>query len=156
MQIKKNFDVKIKIVFPYLTKNMSDKDSERISRSTLFKYKPQESIASPQMVSQSEISEEKDDKDLALELIKRLKNIYDGLADLKKIARRGLKDIVYRYDVKNPENEQIYLAEEGLFGIPTGEITLNKYESALQFKSLIEKEVTRRALAKGVENEVAA
>ena len=142
MQVTKNFDVKISVVHPYLTRNISEKDSERISRNTLFKYEPQKAIETPQLASQSVA-------DVAAKLIQRFKDIYDGFDTLREKAANRLSDIVYEYDVTVLENEAIAVAEESIFGAATGTITFKKYKQAIELSELIEEEIRRRATLQG-------
>jgi len=149
MQVTKNFDVKISVVHPYLTRNISEKDSERISRNTLFKYEPQKAIETPQLASQSVADEEESSADVAAKLIQRFKDIYDGFDTLREKAANRLSDIVYEYDVTVLENEAIAVAEESIFGAATGTITFKKYKQAIELSELIEEEIRRRATLQG-------
>lgn len=150
MQIKKNFDVKISVVFPYLTKNISEKDSERISRNTLFKYEAQRAIPTPQLAAEPVTTQEEEEDSPATKLAKRFKKIYDDFDALKRQAEKNLEGVVYLYDVTSLNYEDIATADESIFGWASGEITFTKYKQAMEMKEMIEEEMQRREIQKGV------
>lgn len=156
MQIEKSFDVKINVVYPYLTKNISKKDSERISRSTLFKYETQKNITSSKMAAETIVSEEGSEKKVTERLVKRFKTIYDNFDQMGQIAERKLSEIVYEYDPANLEHEAITDAEEGIFGVADGQVTFENYRQAIELKKIIQEEIARRAMLEGGKNSVAA
>lgn len=152
MQITKSFDVKISVIFPYLTKNISEKDSERISRNTLFKYEPQKTISTPQFAAESSTPVQDEEDSPATKLVKRFKKIYDDFDAVKRQAEKNLEGIVYLYDVTSLNDEDISTADESVFGVASGEITFEKYKKAIELKEMIEEEMQRREIEKGVIN----
>ena len=147
MQIVKNFDAKIRVVYPYITKGISDSDSERINRNTLMKYEPQKTIVSPTSISATEkpVAQEERVKDL----MKSLHTTHKKMGQLKKIGKKGIENVVYEYDVDDLDNEMLGDAEESLFGAATGKITFAKYQRALAYSRLIDAEIRRRTVANG-------
>lgn len=152
MQITKSFDVKINIVYPYLTKNISAKDSERISRNTLFKYTPQQAIEVTQAVSQPLKVEEESQIDIVTKVAKRFKDLFDGFSALKEQAEKSLEGIVYNYDSSRIENEALSNAEEGIFGTVSEKITFKKFKQAIELREKIDEEIQRRAIVQGARN----
>lgn len=146
MQITKSFDVKISIVYPYLTKNISAKDSERISRSTLFKYETQKNISSPQLSSEATVTAEVTNKTETETLVKRMKKVYDNFDQMRILAEKELNKVLYSYDTNAIEDEAITDAAEELFGFADGSVTFTNYKSALELEKIIQEEISRRAM----------
>jgi hypothetical protein len=141
--VTKSFDVKINIIRPYITKNLSDNDFTKINQTTALKYeslktKTPEGIASTEEYSDEELV------DYLSDSVKELDDIYDNFDDLTKQAEKELNAIVYTYDVSLPENELIANAERVLFGSASGVITFAKYKKVLAFEQILNREISEQ------------
>lgn len=141
--INKSFDVKVNIVRPYITKNISDVDSLKISQTTSLKYETLKTLAPEGTAATSETTEEESSGDL-LDLSKRLDNLCDSFEDMMARAEKVLKQIVFTYDVTLPENETIANAERDIFGSASGIITFEKYKKILDFEEILNRELLER------------
>ena len=143
--ISKSFDVKISIVRPYVTKNLSQDDLFKINETTALKYESLKSTAPQGLAETSELSDEEVSNYLA-DSVKELDDIYDNFDDLTKQAEKELNSIVYTYDVTLPENELIANAERALFGSASGVITFAKYKKVLAFEQIINREISEQMI----------
>lgn len=148
--VTKEFDVKIRVILPRLTKGISAQDKERIEARTLFKYEPQSPVQQPVAAQSS-----KDDgQEISLTELREqaLQEMRDLSKDFKKMrdaAGKRLASIEFRYDPEAIENESYRDAEEGLFGIATGVIGYDKYLKAQEYSQKIDEEIRRRLVANG-------
>jgi len=141
-------DVKISVVFPFLTKSLKEEQRERVLATGTFPYVPKPQIESVQATSVAQITDEAIDTDRR---ISRLKVDFDEmLSRLRKIkdaARRRAKNIVFEYDPTLTENEAYTDAEETLFGVASGSITYAMYESLLEFEKKLDKWIGHKAIS---------
>jgi hypothetical protein len=139
------YDVKISVVRPYVTKNLSTDDLSRISQTTILKYEKQQTIAA----SYTEQVQSLNDNDIVTQLetsLKELDAIHDEFDDLAKQAEEALKGILFSYDVTLPENESIANAERALFGSATGVITFAKYKQLNELEEIVNRELQERMI----------
>ena len=149
-QIQKEIDVKIRVIFPRLTKGISDADKGRIEAKTLFKYEPQSPVPfaaekKPESAPVSEVST----SELRERLLTDLEKISKDFGDLADKAGKRLASISFRYDASSVNNEKYATAEEGLFGIASGEITHEKYRKIQEYSKKIDEEIRRRLIENG-------
>lgn len=143
--IKKFFDIKINIVRPYITRNISDSDSLKINQTTSLKYETLKTLAPEGVAVTSELSDEEVSGDL-LDLSKRLDKLCESFEDMMARAEKTLKQIVFTYDVTLPENETIANAERNIFGSASGVITFEKYKKVLDFEEILNRELLERMI----------
>lgn len=150
--ISQNYDVRIKVIFPLLTKSISNKDVSRINATGSFSYQPQKQVdVIPQAVLDVNIIPEQN-KDAETEKIKEDFGII--LRDLKAIEeafRKRSKHIILKYDAETTENEALANAEAALFGNASGEITYDMYAKTLAYEQKINKYISHQSIEnKGV------
>lgn len=142
--VKQSFDVKINIIRPYITKNLSADDITRISETTNLKYESLKTIT-PQAffdedagLSDTEVISEIDKR------VKELNELIQEFDDLEEKATRAMNKIVFTYDVSDPANEFIANAERAIFGSASGVITFSKYKKLMEFEEIINRELQER------------
>lgn len=151
-----SYDVKIVVVRPFITKNLSDTDLSRINQTTTLKYETL-ITTNPQALSSGVISINDEEILSALDQsIAELDEIYQEFDDLGKKAEEALKSIVYTYDVTLPENELTAQAERDIFGSATGIITFEKYKKLIELEDIINREIQERMINNGGKLDVAS
>jgi hypothetical protein len=143
--VNKSFDVKINIVRPYITKNISEADFAKISQTASLKYETLKTTAPENTLSTSELSDEEGAGNLSV-LSKRLDKLCENFEDLMERAERSLKEIVFTYDPSSPENELIANSERDIFGSASGVITFGKYKKILDFEEILNRELLERMI----------
>ena len=144
-----SFDVKISIVRPYITKNITDTDLGRITQTTNLKYETLQTL-SPQ--SSGTVSNTISNEEVLSSLAKSLEEldeIYDDFAQLEKKAGEALEKIVFSYDVLSTENELLANAERAIFGSASGVITYSKYQKLLELEQIFNREIQERMVTNG-------
>jgi hypothetical protein len=146
----KNFDFKIDIVFPFLTKDLKDKDSDKINATGNFTFvsRPQVDTAVGPITSLNfeKISDKND-------TVKRLKNGFASiLGDIERIEKAmeaKARHITLKYDPELSENEALAEAEESIFGLASGNITYGMYKEVLDFENKIDKYISHQSIENG-------
>ncbi len=146
--ITQSFDVKISIIRPFITKDLSRDDFDKITQTTTLKYETPKTKTPQGALSGPPLSDEEVGSYLA-DSIKELDQIYDEFDDLAAKAEKDLNKIVYTYDVALAENEMIANAERALFGSASGVITLSKYKKVLAFEQIINREIQEQMISNG-------
>jgi hypothetical protein len=141
-------DVRISVVFPFLTKSLKEEQRERVLATGIFPYVPKPQVESVQAASVRQVVDESIDTDRR---ISRLKVDFDDMLNrlrkIKDAARRRAKNIVFEYDPVLTENEAYTDAEETLFGVASGTITYSMYESLLEFEKKLDKWIGHKAIS---------
>jgi Asp-tRNA(Asn)/Glu-tRNA(Gln) amidotransferase C subunit len=146
--IAQSFDVKINIIRPYITKNLSQNDLQKINQTTALKYQAQKTT-SPQGALEDITTSNEEVSNYLVDSVKELDEIYDSFDDLSIQAEKDLNKIVYTYDINLAENELIANAERILFGSASGVITFAKYKKVLAFEQIINREIQERMVNNG-------
>lgn len=148
--VTKEFDVKIRVVLPRLTKGISTQDKERIEAKTLFKYEPQSPVQQP-MAAQSSSQDESEISltELREQALEEMRDLSKDFKKMRDAAGKRLASVEFKYDVDAVENESYRDAEEGLFGIATGVIGYDKYLKVQEYSKKIDEEIRRRLIANG-------
>lgn len=146
--ITQSFDIKISIVRPFITKDLSRDDFNKITQTTILKYETPKTT-SPQGVLEGPPPSDEEAGNALADSIKELDKVYDEFDDLSARAEKDLNKIVYTYDVSLPENEMIANAERALFGSASGVITLSKYKKVLAFEQIINREMAEQMTNNG-------
>lgn len=146
--VSKSFDVKISIIRPYITKNLSEDDFSKINQTTALKYESLKTTAPQGSLGDPDISNE-EVTDYLGDAVKELDAIYDGFEDLRAQAERELNTVVYTYDFGLPENEMTANAERSLFGSASGVISFAKYKQVLAFEQILNREISERMVNNG-------
>lgn len=141
--VSKIYDVKINIIRPYVTKNISVTDTVKINETTALKYETLKTVTPEGSLQEPGYTDEEVVNYLS-NSIKELDEIYDAFDDLSKRAEKELSDVVYTYDISLPENEMIANAERSLFGSASGIITFAKYKKVLAFDQILNREISER------------
>lgn len=146
--ITKSFDVKIKIIRPFITKNLSEDDLSKIKQNTALKYESLKTTSPEGSLQNEELSSE-EVVDYLAQSAKELDELYQGFDDLARKAEEDLKSIVYTYDITDPANELIADAEIALFGSATGIITLAKYKKVMAYEEIVNREIQEKMVENG-------
>jgi hypothetical protein len=145
----KNFDVKINVIFPHITKSMPVKDSKRIQETTFFKYEPQKSIAQTEGSLSFEKIEEQTNEQKMDELNQELEGLKNDFKRLEDQSNKAFKNYAFSYDVNDVKNEALRTAEEAIFGTATGIITQDKYKKVLNLMSAIDELIMEKTIDNG-------
>jgi len=142
-----NADMKIKVVYPQLTKQMSGSDKNYLGQTGTFKYEPRPQVETAQAnnteVNFSPSTSEKD------RFNKLGENLDDLIAQAEKVEaayRKRAEGVVVEYDVTDANNESIVDAENTLFGGASGKITYAMYERILDFEDKINKWISHQSI----------
>lgn len=142
-----DFDVKIRIIFPSLTKSLPQKDSERINATGTFNFEPQPQVDTTQGIAATEdFVQETNNK----ERVATLKNNFDEMiAELDRIGaafEKRAKHITLEYDPELAENEALANAEMDIFGSVSGKITYEMFKQTVDFENKINKFISHQAI----------
>ena len=152
MTESKTFDFKISVIFPFVTKDLKDKDSTRINATGAFNFRsrPQVDTAVGPIIS----SDHKRIPTNAEEVTTLKKNFDTMLADISRIEvamERKAKHITLTYDPELSENEALTDTEESIFGVASGRVTFPMYKQVLEFENRIDKYISHQSIEnKGV------
>jgi len=146
-QITQNFDVKIRVVHPFLTKSLSDSDTTRIAATGTFTFTPQPQVDTAQASLASEGFEQDDALQDKVEKVKGdLLKAIDDISRIEEAIRKKAGHITYNYDPELAENESIANAEEDIFGVASGRITYDMYVATLKFEEKINKFIAHMSM----------
>lgn len=148
-QFTKSYDVKINVIFPHITKTMPDKDSQRIQQTTFFKYEPQKVLPQSTVAFQEIIPVEQSNEDKAEEIFQQLEDLQGEFKRAENFAGQGLQGLVYTYDINDPVNESLVIAETAIFGVATGIITYDKYKKLLNLISVVDEMILDATIQNG-------
>jgi hypothetical protein len=146
--ISASFDVKISIVRPFITKDLSFDDITKIKESTTLKY---ETIQTKTPEGSLEVEEDTEDEiqnNFDKELNK-LEELYQGFDAASKRAEEAMKKIAFTYDTSDPALESLADAEATVFGSATGIITFEKYKKLLAYEDVINRELQESMVESG-------
>lgn len=154
--IIQSFDVKISIIRPYITKNLSDQDSSRIVQTTNLKYESLKTLTPQGVKSEEAVPSDSEVFDYLKQSIAELDQINNDFGDLEKMADEALAKIVFTYNVEDPENETIAEAERTIFGYASGSVTYSKYQTLLDYEQILNREIQERMVNNGGTLDVSA
>ena len=145
--ISDSFDVKIRVVFPRITKSLPDKDSEQISAIGAFTFSPPPTVdTTTSAAATSSLSQQVAEDDD----VEKLKNDFnDLLADIERIEKVFAKrtgHIKLEYDPERVENDALATAEENIFGGASGVITYDMYKKVIDFQQKINKFISHQSI----------
>lgn len=147
--ITQSFDVKITIIRPYITKDLSSEDISRIRQTTNLKYESLKTLT-PQGTKQiEELPTDEEVLSYLEQSVNELDQIHKDFDDLTTRAEESLNKIVYTYDVSNPDNEITANAERTIFGSASGVITFAKYKKLIEFEEILNREIQERMINNG-------
>lgn len=147
--ITQSFDVKITIIRPYITKDLSNEDISRIRQTTNLKYESLKTLT-PQGTKQiEELPTDEEVLSYLEQSVNELDQIHKDFDDLTTRAEESLNKIVYTYDVSNPDNEITANAERTIFGSASGVITFAKYKKLIEFEEILNREIQERMINNG-------
>jgi O-acetylhomoserine/O-acetylserine sulfhydrylase-like pyridoxal-dependent enzyme len=145
-----DFDVKIKVVFPYLTKSLPTDDNERINATGNFNFdsRPQVDTAQGTIVSES--------PEAAISTAERVDNLKTGLQELlddfdriQAAMKEKAKHITLVYDPELTKNEALASAEAEIFGGAGGVITYEMFEQVLAYHEKLNKYISHLSVENG-------
>ena len=141
------FKVKIRVVFPYRTRTLPEKDNERINAVGGFNYQPPPTVesASAELLNGSSF-EPRTQKEKVQELKDGLRSLADRFEKLLNLARKRSKHISLEYDPELTANESLASAEMDIFGSSSGVITYDMFEKTILFKEKINKYISHLSI----------
>jgi hypothetical protein len=154
--ITQSFDVKISIIRPYITKNLSDQDSSRIVQTTNLKYESLKTLTPQGVKSDEALPSDEEVFNYLNQSIAELDQLANDFEDIEKMADEALNKIVFTYDVEDPQYELVADAERAIFGSATGSITYSKYQKLLEFEQILNREIQERMVNNGGTLDVSA
>lgn len=145
-----NADIKIKVVFPNVTKSLKGDDRTRINTTGAFTYTPKPQVATAQSVmTDVEFKEPLSNKERANKLHGRLEDLLSEIEKVKAFMAKKAKNVVFEYDPSLTQNEIYADAEETLFGVASGTITYAMFEQILNFEEKIDRWIAHQSIANG-------
>ena len=147
--ITQSFDVKISIIRPFITKNLSDQDNSRIVQTTNLKYESLKTLTPQGIKSDEALPSDEEVFNYIKQSVDELDLIHDSFGELAAMAEEALNKIVYTYDVEDPDQELTAEAERTLFGSATGIITFAKYKKLAEFEEILNREISERMTNNG-------
>lgn len=142
-----DFDVKIRVVFPFLTKSLPKDDNQRINATGNFNFEPppQVDTATGSTVGTSPI-QETNKEERKEELRTGLINLLERFDKIQSAMEKRSKHITMEYDPEITENEVLANAEIEIFGSASGSITYKKFEEVLAFHEKINKYIAHLSI----------
>lgn len=142
-----NADMKIKVVYPQLTKKMSGSDKSQLGQTGTFKYEPRPQVETAQ-ASNTEVnfSPSTPQKERFNKLGVDLDDLISQAEKIEAAFRKRAADVVVEYDALDIANESISDAEATIFGVASGKITYAMYESMLEFEDKINKWISHQSI----------
>ena len=145
--ISDNFDVKIRVVFPFLTKSLNTDDSSRINATGTFNFSPPPQVDTAQGTAvQSSPVKATPVQERARVLKGDLEDLLAGFNRIQEAMRSRAQHIVLKYDPELAENEALANAEVDLFGFASGAITYNMFNQVLDYQQKIDKYISHLSI----------
>lgn len=145
--ITESFDVRIRVVYPLLTKSLPKDDSKRINATGNFNFEPPPQVDTTQGLA----AKSSPVKSIGVEeRVDNLKNGLDALlVDFDRIQdmmRKRAGHITLEYDSELTQNEALANAEAELFGGASGQITYSMFEEALALQEKVDKYISHMSV----------
>lgn len=145
-----NADIRIRVVFPLVTKSLKGDDRTRLNTTSAFTYTPKPQVDAVQSaISKVEFKEPATNKQRAAKLQGKLGDLLDEIEKVKKFMAKKAKNVVFEYDPALTQNELYADAEETLFGYASGKITYEMFEKILNFEEKIDRWIAHQSIANG-------
>lgn len=145
-----NADVKIKVVFPLVTKSLKGDDRGRLNTTGAFTYSPKPQVDSAQSaITAVDFKEPVSNKVRAAKLRDNLGDLLTEIEKVKGFMAKKAKNIVFEYDPLLTQNELYAEAEETLFGVASGKITYAMFEQILNFEEKVDRWIAHKSIANG-------
>lgn len=148
--VSDNFDVKIRVIFPFLTRSLPVDDNTRINATGNFNFEPPPQVDTAQglIVSESPVKE-KTRKEKADDVKKDLCDLLLEFDKIQDVIKRRSKHITLKYDPELTKNEALADAEIEIFGQASGRITYDMYEQVLAYQEKINKYISHISIENG-------
>lgn len=142
-----NFDVKIRVVFPYLTRSLPKNDNDRINATGNFNFNPPPQVDTAQgLILDPNPVKELSNESRIENLKTGLDNLLDDFDKIQEAMRKKASHLVLVYDPELTENEPLANAEKELFGSASGRITYKMFEEVLAFQEKINKYISHLSI----------
>lgn len=145
-----NADVKIKVIFPLVTKSLKGDDRTRLNTTGSFTYTPKPQVDSAQgAIMAADFKEPVSNKTRAAKLQSNLGDLLAEIEKVKAFMAKKAKNVVFEYDPNLTQNELYADAEETLFGVASGTITYAMFEQILNFEEKVDRWIAHQSIAGG-------
>ena len=145
-----NADVKIKVVFPNLTKGISSSSRAQVTDTGAVKFEPRPQVDATRVAGlQGEFTEEIPQNERVEQLGQDLDTLIDEARKILKAFKKRAKRIQLEYNPDAPVNEALVEAEENVFGTRSGTITMDMYDQMLDLEERINKWLTHQSILNG-------
>jgi len=145
--ISEYFDVKIRVIFPRITKPLPEKDNAQINAVGNFNYEPPKTVASTSdVIADNDIFIPKTNKEKVENLKNTLSDLENKFEKILKYINKKCKHIVLEYDPNLTKNEALAAAEAELFGYASGAITYDMYEQTVRFQEKIDRYISHLSI----------
>lgn len=140
-----NFDVRIQIVHPLLTKSLNKQDKSTLKATGSFKFdpRPQVDVATSSLLQENFVPAE-EPSDRVENLKTDLSSIFSDLEKIEEAIKKRAGHITLEYDPEVAENESLANAEEVIYGNASGSITYERYKSTIDFMSRVDKFISHQ------------
>ena len=145
--ISEDFDVRVKVIFPFLTKSLSDSDSERINATGTFSFDPQPQVDTTESVqATTQEVKEANPTDRIENLTEDLCTLENRFERIEQTFAKRASHIVLEYDPELSENESLANEEHDIFGVASGKITYNMFREVLKYQEKINKFISHKSI----------
>jgi hypothetical protein len=142
-----NADLKIRVVFPTLTKSLPTSDRNKLGQTGTFKYEPRPQVETAQASNtETNFTASTPQKDRFNKLGEDLDDLIAEAERIEKVYRERSQGIVFEYDPANAQNEALATAEREIFGSASGRITYTMFEQILNLEEKINKWISHQSI----------
>lgn len=145
--VSEDFDVKVRVVFPFLTKSLSTDDNQQINATGNFNFEPPPQVDTAQGLGTGESPvTETTAEDRAEGLKNDLGDLLKRFNRIQEAMKKRSQHIILRYDPELTENEALANAETDLFGVASGAITYAMYEQVIGYEEKVNKYISHLSI----------
>jgi len=145
--VSESFDVRIRVIYPRLTKSLPEDDSKRINATGNFNFEPPPQVDTAQgLAAESSPIKEKSTEERVDNLKKGLDGLLIDFDRIQDMMRKRAGHIVLEYDPELTQNEALANAEAELFGGASGQITYSMFEQTLALQEKVNKYISHMSI----------
>ena len=144
--MQKTIDVKIRVVYPQISKNIPSKDKDQITATKTLKYekRPVLATASSSLLSSSPTVEVSPIEEQVAQIKKEYQDLSSEINRFLEETDKELSGLFLQYDLEDEKNDMLAMSEEDLFGVASGTITYEMFLKVQEFYSIAKKELADR------------
>ena len=145
--ITEDFDIKIRVVFPYLTKSLPKDDSDTITATGNFNFEPPPQVETPIGATTTSSPIKGINPSARADTLKsNLNSLAADFDNIQEAFRKRAKHIALKYDPELAQNESLANAEISIFGFASGEITYEMFDLVIDYENKIDKYISHMSI----------